>query len=579
MRKIFAFCLIALFTLTSLQTFAQSQRMLMVEEGTQASCGPCATQNPGFDALLDVNADNVVVLKYHTSWPGFDPMHNDNMSEVNARVSYYDDFGGVPSVFVNGVKISIGLLSQADINVALSQTSPLDLNLAVTVDGDMLTMTGSVEATEAVSGDLKLRIAIIEKNIDFNSSPGSNGEKEFHHVLKKFIGGAEGTDLANSWAMGDTYTIDESFDLSTLNIYKPSQVMVVAFVQDDATKAIHQAAKAADPLYANSASVAQIQEIRPACLGLQDLNPVVKISNEGGETLTSLDITYSVNGGAEQVYNWTGTITSLERKYVSLAPYSFESIFENTLIVSTSNPNGVTDDNQDSSKDYIFEIGNEIQTDKVSIKIYPDAHPCEIYWEFTDVATGTVLASGGNDTAVPGGQTITYEANYSCPDGVGYPNNSTHTEEIELPATGCYEFHIIDDWGDGITGSAYVIRGENNLTLVSGSDFLGAEARHRINAITSSVNVEDVVNEQSFNAFPNPAQNKLNLQFNLLKSSEIYVVVYDVLGQTVKSIPATTYGTGINNLQINIDDLTNGIYIVALKTEEDDLSKRVTISK
>lgn len=587
MKKIFTFFLTALFALITTQSFAQSQRILLVEEGTQASCPPCATQNPGFDALLDANADNVVVLKYQTSWPGFDPMNQQNPSEVATRVSYYG-FSGVPSAYVDGVEIANdcnfyagapACLSQADIDAGLAQMSPLNLSLDLTVEGDMLTLGGSVEATEAVSGDLKLRMAVIEKNIDFDSPPGTNGEKEFHNVLKKFIGGAEGVDLADSWAVGDTYAIDESFDLSTLNIYNPNQIMVVAFVQDDATKAIHQSAKASDPLYANSASVVEIQEIGPACLGLQDLNPVIKISNEGGEALTSLDITYSVNGGAEKVYNWTGSVAALDREVVVLDSYSFESIAgDNTLTVTTSNPNGVADENQDSSKDYILEVGNEVQTDKVSIKIYTDAYGCETYWEFRNVANGEVLASGGNDTAVPGGQTITYGANYACPAGVGYENNTTYTEEVTLPATGCYEFYIIDDWGDGITGSAYVIRSDNNFPLVTGSGFSGVQASHRINAVTS-VGVEDVVKEQSFNAFPNPVQNELNLQFNLLESSEIHVVVYDVLGQAVKSIPAATYGTGINNLQINTADLSNGIYVVTLKTDEGDLSKRVTVSK
>jgi hypothetical protein len=34
----------------------QSQRFVMFEEFTNASCGPCASQNPAFDALLSANA-------------------------------------------------------------------------------------------------------------------------------------------------------------------------------------------------------------------------------------------------------------------------------------------------------------------------------------------------------------------------------------------------------------------------------------------------------------------------------------------------------------------------------------------
>ncbi|MBI9034293.1 MAG: hypothetical protein JEZ03_07470, partial [Bacteroidales bacterium] len=33
--------------------FSQSQRLVLVEEFTQASCGPCAGQNPAFTALMN----------------------------------------------------------------------------------------------------------------------------------------------------------------------------------------------------------------------------------------------------------------------------------------------------------------------------------------------------------------------------------------------------------------------------------------------------------------------------------------------------------------------------------------------
>ncbi|MBP6870867.1 MAG: hypothetical protein KBC43_02560 [Bacteroidales bacterium] len=32
---------------------SQSQRMVLIEEATNASCGPCASQNPAFDNLLN----------------------------------------------------------------------------------------------------------------------------------------------------------------------------------------------------------------------------------------------------------------------------------------------------------------------------------------------------------------------------------------------------------------------------------------------------------------------------------------------------------------------------------------------
>ena len=52
--------------------FGQAQRLVLFEEFTQASCGPCASQNPAFNTLLDANATKAVSIKYQTSWPGFE---------------------------------------------------------------------------------------------------------------------------------------------------------------------------------------------------------------------------------------------------------------------------------------------------------------------------------------------------------------------------------------------------------------------------------------------------------------------------------------------------------------------------
>lgn len=46
---------------------AQSMRMLLAEGFTSSTCGPCASQNPAFDALLHNNMDKITSIKYHMS--------------------------------------------------------------------------------------------------------------------------------------------------------------------------------------------------------------------------------------------------------------------------------------------------------------------------------------------------------------------------------------------------------------------------------------------------------------------------------------------------------------------------------
>lgn len=80
---------------------AQVERMVIVEEFTNASCVPCAAQNPAFNQLLQGNENRVISIKYQTNWPGFDPYNQQNPSEVNTRVQHYM-VQGVPHAAIDG---------------------------------------------------------------------------------------------------------------------------------------------------------------------------------------------------------------------------------------------------------------------------------------------------------------------------------------------------------------------------------------------------------------------------------------------------------------------------------------------
>jgi hypothetical protein len=59
MKNIVNTLLVCLF---SVSAFGQN-RLVLVEHFTQASCGPCASQNPALKTLLDANNTKVVALK------------------------------------------------------------------------------------------------------------------------------------------------------------------------------------------------------------------------------------------------------------------------------------------------------------------------------------------------------------------------------------------------------------------------------------------------------------------------------------------------------------------------------------
>jgi subtilisin family serine protease len=71
--------------------------------------------------------------------------------------------------------------------------------------------------------------------------------------------------------------------------------------------------------------------------------PVVELKNFGSNTLTSCVINYSV-GGTALTHNWTGSLLTGQTINVTLSTIG-TSHGQNTLTVSTANPNNQTDDN------------------------------------------------------------------------------------------------------------------------------------------------------------------------------------------------------------------------------------------
>ncbi len=557
--------------------FAQSSKMVLIEEGTQASCPPCAAQNPGFDALLDANADKVVVLKYQTSWPGFDQMNLDNPDEVQDRVEYYG-IQGVPSGIINGQFIpndcgyyegAPACLSQFDITAAYASNAAFDLDISATFEDGILNISGDLTANESVSGDLKLRIALTEKTISSEDAPGgSNGETEYHHVLKKFIiGGTAGVDLDNAWEQGDSYTIDESTGLEGVNVYRYSELEIVAFVQDDNTKTVYQAAKDDDieliTSFTNNAAPSVLNELSPigSCGGEYTIEPIIGIQNRGSEMLTSANIMWSINDNPLQAYAWTGSLATFETAQITFPEYTFAVELENTITVTLENPNGVTDEN---TEDNTYEVSfprTKTGSDVLTLELMLDFFGTHTTWELRNTA-GDVLYNGGP-----------------------YTNGSFDTIMVDmpLPEDGCYDFEIFDSAGNGICCSLgeglYTLTDETGAILAQGSQYGSGETTSVLFDSDIEIGVEETIFEEGFTLSPNPTSGRLMLDFSTEKSADTTVSIYDMMGAEVMTVDLGTLPSGPHIQNIEMGNLPNGIYVVRLAADGGSISKKVILAR
>jgi hypothetical protein len=234
------FLLLAVFTtcLSVHEADAQARRIVLFEHFTNASCGPCASQNPLFqENIYEKNTGAILHLSYHTVWPGRDPMNAHNQADVSARVSYYS-VTGVPHMVMLGGKFRGGpsSVTQDMIDQASSDPSPLRIRVREHTAGDTRQVDVDVQTLgQLATAGLRLRAAVVEREIVFASAPGSNGEKEFPNVFRRFLNTASG-DAFMPAPVGETVSLNFEYDMHP--DWNADDIYTVIWIQREATKEV-----------------------------------------------------------------------------------------------------------------------------------------------------------------------------------------------------------------------------------------------------------------------------------------------------------------------------------------------------
>ncbi|MEI6899457.1 MAG: T9SS type A sorting domain-containing protein [Bacteroidota bacterium] len=247
MKRILFIVVIALLACGAHEAKAQAKKYVIFEHFTQASCGPCAQQNPAMAATLAANEGRYHQFSYHTSWPGVDPMNAYNPTQVADRVTYYG-VTGVPDVVGCGNKYrgSPTGCTQTLIDNLASDASPIRLIVRETSNGTVRTVKVKVFTVDTMpAGPFKIRVGVLERNVHYNTPPGSNGEKDFPDVFRKMLPSTAGDAFVPA-AIGDSVTMTYTYNLD-LAVWDTTKIYTCAFIQKDATKEIINSGSTIDP--------------------------------------------------------------------------------------------------------------------------------------------------------------------------------------------------------------------------------------------------------------------------------------------------------------------------------------------
>lgn len=537
--KRFIVILVFLFPIISLQGQQVPRDQVVIEVGTGTWCQYCPGAAMGIEDLL-ANGYNVAAVKYHSGDSYQTP------SSV-ARINYYN-ITGFPTAWFDGVYSVIGGSNTQSMypNYVpyVNQRNAVLSSFTISISGGCtgLQYNVAIIANKVASysqNSLRLHLALTESHIpEF-----WQGQTEVNHAMRIMVPDHNGTLLdftnQNQHTVNLSFTADPSWEIQNCEL--------IAFLQNPVTKEIAQGTKIPLmnllPTLNHDLAMRSITNIPSgACQGW--LKPVLVIANYGSAIVTSAQIKVKINNDTEYMHNWSGNLPYLAKDTFELDTLLFTPLTNNQITAEIMNVNGQPDLNP-ANNTLAKSFGTVSQNFKspVTLVLKTDNSPEETTWELVN-SGGTILYSGGP---------------YTEPNKLFFVTMNLSDD--------CYRFIIHDSGKNGICCSngngLYKLVDKNNLTIVSGKDFLMSESTDFRTATTTGL--------------PGFKENDLTYTLNhnmltirSLATEPVEVSIHDVSGKRVLSaiLPG---GWG----EISLESQAKGVYI--LKLMQGNVLKRYKI--
>ncbi len=576
---------------------------ILLEEWTNASCNPCAGNNPTIDAFVVANFSTIVPVKYHTWWPGSgDPMYQYNIPENTDRTNYYG-IGGVPHVIMGGVTHPVypytttGSL-QDGYDVQMSAGTPLEISITDTrVTGDSIRADITLNLVAPLrAGDHYLRVMAVERWIHYASPPGSNGEKDFYDVFRKAFPDVTGTTIPLT---PGTYNYSFTYPLD-MAVWVDSMIYSIAFVQEDATKIVWGSAKGRDlPMDVMFEINVAFEKPVTRSNGNNELPHF--LFNESDELMGGFNVELfegSFPPAGWQVINPDGGVTFEQfdgangptlggSKSVKMDFYNYGSTGEkdtmNTRIFSGLEPT-------DSIKfDYAHAEYPGFGPDRLIVRVSNDGgqtFPLTIFDK-----EGSELATVANTTSnfVPGSsQWATFSYSLDSNITVQSPNGGEvwvvgETEDITWASQNVNDVMIELSVDNGATWNTIessiantgmypwtiAVQDSSDECLIRITDVVSSSVSDVSDAVFTIDILSSVKNDNEgiptefdlVQNYPNPFNPSTIIKYAVPESSPVSIRIYDLTGQEVTVLVNEVKQAGTYELEFNAENLASGVYI------------------
>ena len=294
--------------------------------------------------------------------------------------------------------------------------------------------------------------------------------------------------------------------------------------------------------------------INPVCK-----EPIITIQNTGSDILTSVDITYGMQGGTMFTYNWTGSLAFLAMEEVTLPDLVFDGT-ANVFTATVSNPNGGTDE-------YAFN-----NTVKSSFDMAP-VFPSEFIFR---IRTNSAVTETKYTIKRADGATLYLESPFWGP-------NMVNDDFISLP-NGCYELRLYDTGDDGLeffansdgNGWAQLLHPDETLFFEFEPNF-GKEFIVNFTVTDSTVAIDDGLPNDAIEVYPNPAVGNFTVEMFLARTQNVEIEVFSSMGKRVYQSKLSSILN--KSVQVDMSEFPAGVYFAKIRTERGEITEKVLLVK
>jgi hypothetical protein len=513
-----------------------AKRNMVYEAFTSSTCSPCASNNPYLDAFIAARFDTIIPIKYHVNWPspGNDPMYAANPTQIATRISYYS-ISAVPTLVMDGIYTQVSGYSTTSnllnpYNIRMAKGSPISLSVVDTkITGDSIKAVVTLTVISPLpSGTYKLRVESISRRITYASAPGSNGETDFKDVFRFGYPDMTGTTISTT---PGTYTFEYRYKLTSMSSATDTIFYTAAFVQNDNTKEIINAAKS-----------------RHTEKGMDNYKPISGNVSMKPEPNPS----YVLRSGKTIFGGHSDNIT---------AGYNVE-MFEG----SSFPPTGWTIVNSDADltwEAYSGANGPLIGGSKCTrVNCYSYSTTGAIDYLKSKTYSGLDL-------------TDSLKFNWAHAVYTGY----TERMQVQVSTNGgsSYPYTIFDKSGSDLatasaTTSDFVPASANEWGRfsIALSSFIVA-----VNKIGTEVPTSYGLNQN----YPNPFNPVTVISYSIPKTSKVSLKVYDLKGQLIETLFDGTQGVGNYITQFNGSKLASGVYFYRLVSDNFSETRKMVLTK